>query len=392
MGIYLNPANDKFKEARNSEIYVDKSELIKYTNKVLHTSQKYICVSRPRRFGKSMAANMLAAYYSRGCDSKTLFAGLKIENSPDFNRYLNKYDVIALNMQEFLSRTHHVPQMITLLGKLVTRELKRAYPDVDYFDIEDLIQTMQDIYAETGRYFIILIDEWDCVLRECKHDFDAQKRYLDFLRDLLKDRGYIHLVYMTGILPVKKYGTHSALNMFREFSMTDAGELEEFVGFTEEEVQELCQKYHADLEEMKQWYNGYRLRNVGAVYNPQSVIFSILSGVINNYWNQTETYEALKIYIDLNFDGLKDQIIRMMQGDSVGINIDSFHNDMTSFASRDDVLTLLIHLGYLGYDSKRQEAFIPNHEIMNEFANAVRNSDWGEVTKEHKCKIESWNC
>lgn len=381
MSIYLNPTNDKFSEARNSEIYVDKSGLIRYTNKVLHTSQKCICVSRPRRFGKSMAVNMLAAYYSRGCESETLFAGLKIENSSDFRKYLNKYDVIVLNMQEFLSRTQNVPEMLKLLMKLVIRELKREYPDVDYFDLKDLIQTMQDIYTETGRNFIILIDEWDCVLRECKNDFAVQKKYLDFLRDFLKDRGYIHLVYMTGILPIKKYGTHSALNMFREFSMTDAGELAEFVGFTEEEVRNLCEKYHTDFEEMKQWYNGYRLRNVGAVYNPQSVVFSVLSGVFNNYWNQTETYEALKIYIDLNFDGLKDQILRMMQGDSVGIHIDSFSNDMTSFASRDDVLTLLVHLGYLGYDSKNQEAFIPNNEILNEFANAVRNSAWGEVTR-----------
>ena len=163
MGIYLNPSNDKFSEARNSEIYVDKSELIKYTNKVLHTSQKCICVSRPRRFGKSMAANMLAAYYSRGCDSEALFDGLKIKSSPDFHDYLNRYDVIALNMQEFLSRTHHVLEMLKLLMQLVTRELKREYPHVDYFDLEDLIQTMQDIYAETGRRFIILIDEWDCI-------------------------------------------------------------------------------------------------------------------------------------------------------------------------------------------------------------------------------------
>ena len=395
MGIYLNPSNDKFSEARNSEIYVDKSELIKYTNKVLHTSQKCICVSRPRRFGKSMAANMLAAYYSRGCDSEALFDGLKIKNSPDFHDYLNRYDVIALNMQDFLSRTHHVLEMLKLLMQLVTRELKREYPDVDYFDLEDLIQTMQDIYAETGRSFIILIDEWDCVLRECKDDLAGQKQYLDFLRDFLKDKGYIHLVYMTGILPIKKYGTHSALNMFREFSMTDAGELAEFVGFTEAEVQNLCETYHADFEEMKQWYNGYRLRNVGAVYNPQSVVFSILSGAFNNYWNQTETYEALKIYIDLNYDGLKNQIIRMMQGDSVSIDIGSFNNDMTSFASRDDVLTLLIHLGYLGYDSQYQEAFIPNNEILNEFANAVRNSDWGEVTKALELSRETlqaiWN-
>ncbi len=186
---------------------------------------------------------------------------------------------------------------------------------------------------------------------------------------------------MTGILPVKKYGTHSALNMFREYSMMDAGELAEYAGFLESEVKELCEAYQVDFQEMKRWYDGYEFSEVGAVYNPQSVVFSIQSRKFNNYWNQTETYEALREYIDMNFDGLKDAVLRMMGGEHVGVYTGSFANDMTNFASKDDVMTLLIHLGYLGYDFENEEVFIPNNEIMNEFANAVRNSDWGEVTK-----------
>ena len=218
---------------------------------------------------------------------------------------------------------------------------------------------------------MIVIDEWDCILREYKDDFEAQKLYLDFLRDLLKDKGHIHLAYMTGILPIKKYGSHSALNMFREYSMLDAGILAEYVGFTEQEVRALCEQYNTDMEEMKNWYDGYFLKEVGEIYNPQSVVFSIQSNKFNNYWSQTETYEALKAYIDMNFDGLRDNILKLMEGKRVKVNTGSFLNDMTTFATKDDVLTLLIHLGYLGYDFDQQEVFIPNSEIMNEFANAL---------------------
>lgn len=381
MGAYLNPSNDKFREAVNSDIYIDKSELIRYTNSSLGTMQKNICVSRPRRFGKSVAANMLSAYYSRGCDSSELFQGLKIVEDAGFERNLNQYDVIALNMQEFLSRTHVVKSMLERLSKLVMRDLMRAYPDVDYFDSEDLIQSMQDVYDETGRPFVMIIDEWDCVLREYKQDQEAQKYYLDFLRDLLKDKGNIHLVYMTGILPIKKYGTHSALNMFDEFSMIHAGPLSSFFGFTEAEVKELCEKYGMEFEEERSWYDGYRLKGAGSIYNPRSVISSIQFGEYADYWNQMETFEALKVYIDMNFEGLRDDILMMMSGEHIDVSVGSFTNDMSTFASKHDVLTLLIHLGYLGYDSDAGQAFIPNHEIMNEYVNVVQTSEWGEVSK-----------
>ena len=381
VGTFLNPTNDKFTIALNSPIYVDKSGLISYTNDVIATEERFVCVSRPRRFGKSMAANMLMAYYSRGCDSKDLFQKLEIYKDSDFEKYLNKFDVISINMQEFFCRTGNVEELISLLKKRVLWELLREYPDAPVFDSTDLVGTMQDIYEFSRIPFIVIIDEWDCVLREKKKELEEQKMYLDFLRDLLKDKGNIQLAYMTGILPIKKYGTHSALNMFNEFSMIDAGPLGRYVGFTEEEGRNLCREYRMDFEETKNWYDGYRLKNLESVYSPKSVISCIQFRDFGNYWNQTETYEALKIYIDLNFEGLKDDILAMMQGEHIGINTGSFTNDMTTFASKDDVMTLLIHLGYLGYDAKHQEVFIPNNEILNEFANAVRNSDWGEVSR-----------
>lgn len=303
MGVYLNPGNDKFYKAINSEIYVDKTELIQYTNRVFNTMQQNVCVSRPRRFGKSMTANMLAAYYSRGCQSEKLFDGLKIKEDSSFSKYLNKYNVFFINMQEFLSRRKTVEKMVLRLNRILMRDLKQEYPDVDYFDEEDLAESMQDVYQQTGCPFVIIIDEWDCIFREYKSDKEAQEQYLDFLRDFLKDKSYIHLAYMTGILPVKKYGTHSALNMFDEFSMIYAGPLAKFVGFTETEVRELCEKYHMDMREIREWYDGYRFENCEPVYNPRSVVNGMLFGSIRNYWNMTESFEALQTYIDMNFEG-----------------------------------------------------------------------------------------
>ena len=381
MGVYLNPGNEKFEEALNSKIYIDKTGLIRYTNEVIKTSQKYICISRPRRFGKSMAANMLVAYYSRECDSKNLFKGLKIEKSQDFKKHLNKYDVIFLNMQEFLSHTESMSEMLGLLKKSVLWDLLKKYPDIQYFDSTDLTRTMQDIYENTKQAFILIIDEWDCVFRGYKADKEAQEKYLDFLRDLLKDKAYIHLAYMTGILPIKKYGTHSALNMFDEYSMLDAGVLTEFIGFTQKEVEMLCEKYEMDIEEIKNWYDGYYFDETGAIYNPRSVVCSMLSKKYANYWNQTETFEALRMYIDMNFEDLKNDVLKMMAGERIRINPGSFSNDMVTFHGKDDVFTLLVHLGYLAYDFDTSKVFIPNNEVKGEFANAVSISDWGEVSK-----------
>lgn len=238
---------------------------------------------------------------------------------------------------------------------------------------------MQDVYQQTKCSFVVIIDEWDCVFREYKTDRETQERYLDFLRDLLKDKGYIHLAYMTGILPIKKYGTHSALNMFDEFSMIEPGPLASYVGFTETEVQKLCGQYDMELEEVKNWYDGYSFDKALSVYSPRSVVSCMRLGKIGNYWNQTETFEALQVYIDMNFDGLKDDVLSMIAGNQVPVNIGSFTNDMTTFRSEDDVLTLLIHLGYLGYDSDNKAVFIPNGEIRSEYVKAVSVSDWGEV-------------
>lgn len=377
MGIYLNPGNKNFWKAIRSEIYVDKTELIAYTNKYLNTKEQFICVSRPRRFGKSMALEMLAAYYSRGCDSKELFKGYKIENHETFNEYLNKYDVIFLNMQQFMSRAQN-QDMTEYLEQAVIAEMRKVYGGLLSEQETALAVVLEQIYVETDRQFVFLIDEWDCVMRE-KQEEALQKHYLDFLRNLLKDQPYVALAYMTGILPVKKYGTHSALNMFAEYSMTNQYVFEEYTGFTEEEVKALCQRYGMDFDEISRWYDGYMFKKFKHIYNPRSVVEAMRCQDFSNYWTSTETYEALKIYMDMDFDGLRSDIVRMLGNGRVGVNTRSFQNDMRTFRTKDDVLTLLIHLGYLAYDSEKKEAFIPNKEIIEEFENAMSVGGWQEV-------------
>ena len=359
MGSYLNPGNFSFCGSLRSKIYVDKSELIAKTNEVLCTEQRYICVSRPRRFGKSMAANMLAAYYDRSENTEELFQNLAIREDKSYKENLNQYDVIKINMQEFLSMSGTMEEMLEMLKNYLVADFEETYPEVRFRDEKNLIQVMKDVFSYTRCPFVILIDEWDCLFREYKQDKDAQKKYLDFLRAWLKDKDYVALAYMTGILPIKKYGSHSALNMFTEYSMT---------------------------EEAKPWYDGYQLiahRQTGdeiySMYSPKSVVEAMLRHKFGTYWNQTETYEALKIYIQMDMDGLKDSVVRMLAGEAVPIHIGTFSNDMTTFATKDDVLTLLVHLGYLTYNSIDETVSIPNKEVSREYVNAISTMNWHGV-------------
>ena len=385
MGVYLNPGAKALQQGRKSQIYVDKSEMLEYLNVVLDTERRFVCVSRPRRFGKTMAANMVCAYYDRTVDGAAEFAGLKIVGDAGFDANRNRYDVVHVNMQEFLSATHEVGALISMLSQLLTRGMSQQYPDLDILTSAGLPAAMADCYAQTGTQFVIVIDEWDCPMREMKSDHEAQRRYLDFLRAWLKDKPYVALCYMTGILPIKKYGTHSALNMFSEFSMTSPRQMAPFVGFTEAEVRELCDEWHRDFDECRAWYDGYLLEGAeGArveAYSPKSVVEAMTSGVFESYWTETETYEALKRYIDMDMDGLRSRVVELVGGERVPVETRSYANDMTTFSSADDVLTLLVHLGYLGYDSQTGRAFVPNREVFGEFAVSTRDEGWSAVSR-----------
>lgn len=379
MGIYVNPGNISFQRARFSNLYIDKSMLISKLNDVYGTEKGFLYVSRPRRFGKSMAANMLTAYYSCGCDSSQLFAGLKIEKDKSFKVHLNQHSVIRIDVQRFIESEDELDSFISNIEKSVISELLKEFPECEGFDSDSRLKTAFDqIFIQTGKGFIFIIDEWDCIFRIAKNCKEKQKEYLDFMRGLFKGADYAELVYMTGILPIKKYGEHSAINIFDEYSMISPKNLGEYFGFTEAEIRAECEQQGMDFAEVERWYDGYRVGKLH-IYNPKSVADALTWDEIQSYWTGTETYEALKAYIDLNFDGLKEAILAMLGNGHCVIDPSTFQNDMTVFRTRDDVLTLLVHLGYLTYDRETGEMFIPNQEIQQEFMRAVKVGGWDGV-------------
>ena len=381
MGRFLNPDYSAFETALNSEIYIDKTGLLAYTNKVINTKQAFICNSRPRRFGKSVTADMLTAYYSKGCDSADIFADYEISHAGDFRQHLNKYDVIHLDIQWCLAPAKGVAGVVSYIEKSVIAELKEKYPDIISEETVSLPEAMSEIYTVTGNKFIVIIDEWDILIRDEANNRDEQENYINFLRGMFKGTEptrFISLAYLTGILPIKKMKTQSALNNFDEFTMLDAGALASYIGFTELEVEKLCDKYHKDFAEVKRWYDGYVLENQ-QVYNPKTVVSVMLRGNFQSYWSQTGTYEVVVPLINMDFDGLKQAIIEMVSGSTVEVDTGTFQNDTVSFSSRDDVITYLIHLGYLAYDQRKQCAFIPNEEIRQELLAAAKKTKWNEL-------------
>ena len=381
MGRFLNPNNSAFQTTLNSEIYVDKTGLIDYTNKVINTMNEFICNSRPRRFGKSITANMLTAYYSKGCDSKEMFSGLKISEMDSFEKYLNKYDVIHLDVQWFIEPGNDVAHIVDDMQNAVIEELKEAYPAIVDDGVAGLPDAMSLITERTGNKFVVIIDEWDVLIRDEAMNQKVQDEYIGFLRRLFKGTEptkFISLAYLTGILPIKKVKTQSALNNFDEFTMLDAGSLAPYVGFTEDEVTELCEKYHIDFNEVERWYDGYLLSDL-RIYNPRAVVSVMDRGTFQSYWSQTGSYESILPLINKDFDGLKEAILAMLSGDEMKVKTTSFQNDMVSFKNKNDVLTVLIHLGYLAYNGKKKTAYIPNEEIRGEFLDAVEENKWNEL-------------
>ena len=379
MALYLNVGNESFQESLNSLIYVDKSPLIEILNKSIKTKNKYFCLSRPRRFGKSVTAQMICSYYAKGQDCSPLFDDLKIASFDDYKKHLNQYDAISINISDEFSRaSHNVKSMTDILTKSIVRELKEEYPNCVISSPEFLDLTLQEVYNYSKVPFVFVIDEWDCIMREKKEDPDSLKQYLEWLKAIFKDKPYVGLAYMTGILPVKKYGSHSALNMFTEYSMTEPLNLGQYIGFTENEVKDICKQHDVAFNQMQQWYDGYSFKDVPHIYNPNSVVNAATYKKFISYWTKTENFESLQEYIDMNMEGLRDDIVKLIAGEDVIVDVSTFSNDMVTFHSKDDVLTLLIHLGYLaikGSTNLGVIVHIPNEEIKLEFKTCVKNNN-----------------
>lgn len=381
MGRFVNPDSSAFQVALNSRIYVDKTGQIEYTNSVLDTTNAYICNSRPRRFGKSYAANMLAAYYSKGTDSEQMFSGLRISKDADFKKHLNKYDVIHIDIQWFLANCDDADKVVSFITKSVLDELRGIYPDALPQEVVTLPDALSRVKECTGQKFVVIIDEWDVIIRDGAIIENVQDEYLNFLRGMFKGvepTKYIQLAYLTGILPIKKERAQSAVNNLDEFTMLQADELAPYIGFTENEVKGLCEKYNRDFDKVKKWYDGYLLDGY-QVYNPKAVVSVMTKGRFRSYWSETGSYEVVVPLICMNYDGLKNAIIEMLSGSEVKVDTATFKNDPAKIQNRDDVITYLIHLGYLGYNEDSESAFVPNEEIRQELITAVRSSNWDEL-------------
>ena len=382
MGTYINIGNEKFQSSRAGE-YVDKSGLIGVINKTLFTKKRFSCITRCRRFGKSMAAEMLCAYYDHSCNSRSLFEDLKIAKDPSFEQHLNKYPVIYLDMTEFTTRDDlPVSDIVPVLQKEVKEDVLKVYPLEEKETEGDLMTTLTNIKERYHVKFVMIIDEWDAVCREAVNDKDSMDRYVNLLRRLFKG-GQSELVfagvYMTGILPIKKYNTESALNNFKEYSMVDPGNMASFFGFTRDEVRVLARKYDMDFDDLQKWYDGYQIGDEPSIFNPNSVMEALSRHRCRSYWGKTGAYDAVAEYIQMNYEGLKDDVIRMLGGMRCPVDPTGFLNDLSEISSRDDVLTVLIHLGYLSYDWDEEMCFIPNREVANEMANAVKKTNWQSV-------------
>lgn len=389
MGTYLNPGNAGFTRMRKGD-YRDKSGLISLINDVIGTDKSLICISRPRRFGKSYAAQMLCAYYDCTCDSHKLFNDLVISKNESYEEHINKYEVIYLDIAAFLSKMKSegipVRTVVSALKSAVRTELVAAYPELaDISDATDCMLKLVDNgtqeVSENGK-FVFIIDEWDAVIREAKDDEKTQISYLNLLREWFKNGNFtgkaVAAAYMTGILPIKKDGSQSAISDFREYPILNPGKFAEYTGFTETDVRELCKKYDMEFEDVKRWYDGYSFAKVKSVYNPYSVMMAMDRGEVESYWKKTSAAENLLTYIDVNISSRKselhEKILKLIAGEHIKVDVDGFQNDFQTFKSDDDVLTLLIHLGYLAYDKTTKRVRIPNEEVRGEFDRLLKKS------------------
>ena len=372
----VNVDNLNFQMVRNSE-YVDKSDLITLTNNIINIEKRFICVTRPRRFGKSLTVKMLNAYYSKGCDSKDLFSDLKISSLPDFDEHLNQHDVIYLDMMEFADNKGNGANYLENLNSDVVSELKDTYPD--RFE-KDKCYSLPEAVRCLKKRFIFIIDEWDFVFRQYPDNKKLHEDFIDLLRALFKGVGerFVELVYMTGILPIARYNTQSALNNFSEYTILNPGPFSQYYGFTEDEVKTLCEKYHLDFETTKFWYDGYKVGGY-ELYNPNSIIELINHGTFESYWSNTSAYGLVKEAINLNFEGLKEDIIKLCSGDTISIplpEIKSYNTADLNFKNKVAIYIYLVHLGYLGCNLDEGILYVPNEETRLELLNSVKENHW----------------
>ncbi|MCQ7582409.1 ATP-binding protein [Salmonella enterica] len=373
MGAYVNPGDRSLTIALNDEIYIDKSMILTVLNKKFDTEGRFMCVSRPRRFGKTTVGDLISAYYTRGADSRAMFERLKIARTPGWDARLNKMNVIKIDLGSFFSRYQQGGNVIAKLNELVVKDMRKEFPEADISGDAPIAEAIVDVFSETQTPFVVIIDEYDVMVRErvSQKEFAS---YLSLLNDLFKSTACgraIGLAYITGIIPIVRDRVQSKLNNFTEYTMLQPQELAPYIGFTLPEVKALCKSHKMSYKECLRWYDGYHIAPRVSICNSNSVCRAMRAGKFDDYWSKTGAYAAINDYIRMDFDGVKEDISTMIGGGSVPVTVGSFTNVLSDLGDKDKVFTYLIHLGYLTYDERTRTCRIPNGEIRTEWRNAV---------------------
>ncbi len=360
-------------EERQKPYFVDKSLLLEELFPLVKEGTNYICITRPRRFGKTVMANMISAFFSKAHEAEDIFGSLKISTKEAYQNYRNQYAVIHISLDDISRQCTTYEQYIDRIEKRLIKDLKREYPDVELEQEESAVDVLMDIYAvdNTAR-FIFVLDEWDFLFHQPFITEKEKRAYLAFLRSLLKDRPYVLLVYMTGILPIAKYSSGSELNMFTEFTMAKSQAFSEYFGFTQKEVDDLYQKYLENChnpqitpEGLKEWYNGYRTASREYVYNPRSVVMALRYNELANYWTSAGPYDEIYYYIENNVAAVRDDLAMMVSGVSVSAKAREYAATTMNLQTKDEIFSAMVVYGFLSYEDGKVR--IPNRELMDRF-------------------------
>jgi hypothetical protein len=378
MAIYLNTNKplENYKNLYRSKYFVDKSLFIEKLSEVIETSDKYICVTRPRRFGKSSVADMVGAYYSKAVDSKEIFDTLNIGKISNYEEHLNKYNVINISFNTIAEIGNAYDDYIKMIRDTIKKDIAQKYPHInpeEYFNLSSMLYDTKD-------KFIFIFDEWDYIFTNNLFE-ENQNDFLEFLRNLLKDQPYVSLAYMTGVLPIKKYSSGSALNMFDEFTFLKDRTFDEYFGFTEDEVIELCNKNrNISFKELESWYNGYLTAKGIKVYNPRSVVKALQNNYCESYWTNTGAMDEVAGYLKYNTLEIRDDVIQMVSGEEIDIIIDEeFRAGQGAPRNKEEIYSAMIVLGFISYNDGYLR--IPNKELMKEFEKALRDKSFGYVSE-----------
>ena len=381
MGVYLNSktAYTLYKSETEKPYFVDKSRMLEELFPLVETGNNHICITRPRRFGKTVTANMIASFFSKACDAQDIFQSMQIAGAKDYERYRNQFSVIHISFNELGGRCASYEQYIERIEKKLIRDLKKEYSQAEFFETVSAADALLELYAEEdSAKFIFVLDEWDFIFHQTFITEEDKREYLSFLRNLLKDRPYVLLAYMTGILPIAKYSSGSELNMFSEYTLASEERFSEYFGFTEKEVDLLFERYQASTEKnrqvtregLKNWYDGYHTKNGERLYNPRSVVLSLSNNNLGNYWTSSGPYDEIFYYIRNNVDAVRDDLALMAAGNRVPARVWEYAATSQELKTKEEIFSAMVVYGFLSYENGMVS--IPNRELMNQFADVLK--------------------